>query len=293
VQLLLAASGAATSSVLLLREEGIMAVTDRIRAEVFTRDRAICAFSGRPLWNLDTGPTPFWDMDWVDHIRPSSRGGSDELDNLVCSSSFHNSKKANNSADTGYMFRCGLPTDSYFDIHRVVPVGLANDLRRFRELDPSDWYLNRAIANILVYLDGYYFGGKYKRKKSFWCQSAWGRIKLWQIEAARPGYRSLRSRGLIRYPSDASTLLFLKLTTARSLRDVLRVASDLWPYLLTNYDAWFYFIEAKSHRKRMAILRRAVQNRRAHPHLVAAMRSNVAALREFDEICHLEPAASS
>lgn len=265
-----------------------MALTDKIRAEVFKRDHAICAFSGRPLWNLDTGPTPFWDMDWVDHICPAAHGGPDLTANLVCSSSFHNKKKGDNSKDTGYMFRCGLPTDSYFDIHRVVPVGLANDLRRFSNLEPSDWYFNRAIANILVALDRYYWGRKYKHQKLFWCKSAWRRIRLWQMQAARPGYRSLKSRGLVRYPRDASTLLLLELTTARSLRDVCRIASDLWPYLLANYDAWFYFIESKSDCGRKLKLRRARQNTRIHPHLLTAMRGNFAALKGFGEICWID-----
>jgi len=49
--------------------------SDRQKAEIFARDRATCCFSGANLWLLDAPLRPGFQMGWVDHIRPSSRGG--------------------------------------------------------------------------------------------------------------------------------------------------------------------------------------------------------------------------
>ena len=58
-----------------------MAVTDAMRAKVFARDKGICAFSGLSLWILDYS-TPISHHDWVDHVRPASRGGKKNVELL-------------------------------------------------------------------------------------------------------------------------------------------------------------------------------------------------------------------
>jgi 5-methylcytosine-specific restriction endonuclease McrA len=59
-------------------------MNDALRAAVFARDKAICSFSGLSVWYLDHGTAPFSHADWVDHVKPKSRGGKDTLENLVC-----------------------------------------------------------------------------------------------------------------------------------------------------------------------------------------------------------------
>ena len=97
-----------------------MALNDNLRAAVYGRDKAICSFSGLSLWLLDCGTAPFGQPDWVDHVKPVSRGGADALENLVCASFFHNSKKTNNGSDTGYLFRQGQSTETFFWNHGVI-----------------------------------------------------------------------------------------------------------------------------------------------------------------------------
>ena len=48
--------------------------TENQKAEIFSRDRATCAFSGISLWFLDVGIGSNWQVDWVDHILPSAAG---------------------------------------------------------------------------------------------------------------------------------------------------------------------------------------------------------------------------
>jgi hypothetical protein len=91
-----------------------MALGDAVRAAVYERDKAICAFSGVSLWLLDYGALPGFPGDWPDHIRPASRGGKDTPENLVCASHFYNEKKRNNGRDNAYLFTNGRPTDIFF-----------------------------------------------------------------------------------------------------------------------------------------------------------------------------------
>ena len=54
--------------------------SDSIRAAIYARDRGTCCVSGVNLWLLDAPLRTGWQSDWVDHIKPSSRGGSAEDD---------------------------------------------------------------------------------------------------------------------------------------------------------------------------------------------------------------------
>ena len=58
--------------------------TDNQKAEIFVRDAATCGFSGISLWFLDNGIKSNWQVDWVDHIKPSASGGGAEIENGIC-----------------------------------------------------------------------------------------------------------------------------------------------------------------------------------------------------------------
>ncbi len=62
----------------------------------------------------DLSKVRLWDIDWVDHVIPSSRGGKAELSNGICDSSFFNSKKRNNSVGNVYLFDEGRPTSAFY-----------------------------------------------------------------------------------------------------------------------------------------------------------------------------------
>jgi hypothetical protein len=151
-----------------------VSLTDKLRAAVFARDKAICSFSGLSLWLLDYGTAPFAQPDWADHIKPVSRGGKDTLDNLVCASFFYNSKKTNNGSDTQYLFRDGQPTDAFFWNHGYLSREQGVILRRHETICESDWYFNRAIYNLTCAMIT--DGSVVTRSPAYWQQSAYKRL---------------------------------------------------------------------------------------------------------------------
>jgi prevent-host-death family protein len=74
--------------------------SDKEKAKIYARDRATWCFSGANLWLLDAPLRCGWQSDWVDHVKPRSRGGSAGLKNGVFASHTFNSKKRNNTANT-------------------------------------------------------------------------------------------------------------------------------------------------------------------------------------------------
>src|ERR1043166_4837665 len=157
-----------------------MPLTDKIRAAVFARDKGICAFSGVSLWILDYGTAPFGHPDWPDHVMPVSRGGKDTLDNLVCASFFHNSKKRNNSSDKAYLFRNGAPTELFYWTHGELSEVQADVMRRHSALVETDWYFNRALFIIRVALADEADGAIVTRGRDYWLNSAYKRLSAYR-----------------------------------------------------------------------------------------------------------------
>ncbi len=96
------------------------ALTDDMRAKVFIRDRATCAFSGISLWLLDYGAAP-GEEDWPDHILPVARKGTNDLDNLVCASAEYNFAKRVNTTSNLFLYRSGLPTSAAYELFARIP----------------------------------------------------------------------------------------------------------------------------------------------------------------------------
>lgn len=155
-------------------------MNDALRAAVFARDKGICSFSGLSLWYLDHGTAPFAHPDWVDHVRPKSKNGTDTLDNLVCASHFYNRKKLNNVSDRQYFFREGRPTEQFFWTHGELSRQQADLLARHSRLEVSDWYFNRAIFNIMVAIGDELAGAKVSRSRGYWLKSAKKRMSIWK-----------------------------------------------------------------------------------------------------------------
>lgn len=88
--------------------------SDKDRAIIFVRDRATCAFSGKNLWILDQGIIHF-DWDWVDHIKPYSKGGkTDSSNGMLASSKYNYITGANNKKL--YLYDYGFPKFRTVDI---------------------------------------------------------------------------------------------------------------------------------------------------------------------------------
>ena len=191
-----------------------MALSDNIRAKVFFRDKGICAFSGLSLWILDYG-TPIWHHDWVDHIKPVSRGGDGALDNLVCASFFHNGKKRNNGADNSYLFRDGEPTDLFFWNHGEVSSEQADLIRRHRALKESDWYLNRALSRVMIALRNEWNVVVAVRTPEYWLSAAAKSFEGWRRHGGDASVEAFDRRGLVKYPDAPDVQIMLAMSTAR------------------------------------------------------------------------------
>jgi len=66
--------------------------------QIFMRDNYRCVYCGREL----VGDINDWLSIEVDHLKPSSKGGSDEMDNLVTSCNVCNKMKSDYFPDEGF-----------------------------------------------------------------------------------------------------------------------------------------------------------------------------------------------
>lgn len=174
------------------------AFTDRQKAHIFVRDRAICCYSGASLWILDYGAHISWHVDWVDHVLPVSLGGLATLDNALCASYVANSDK---SAGGGVppILCAGVPTEHFRSLADEARERVVNDLSRFAQLHESDWYLNRALFRLLLgtlwYVDVNDGLPPRKRGDSYYAKAALNMLRAWR--RAGRNVASIEERGLL------------------------------------------------------------------------------------------------
>ena len=122
--------------------------SDETRATIYAWDRAVCAMTGANLWMLDYGLSGLEQEDWADHVKPAARGGRHEAKNGVCASANANFTKGANGRANEFWFIGGRPTYRYFADLGKVPEATARWLQR--DVQPRDWYFNRAVRNLLL-----------------------------------------------------------------------------------------------------------------------------------------------
>lgn len=242
-----------------------MSFSDAQRAAIFVRDRAVCSFTGKSLWILDYGASPLWDYDWADHIQPVSRGGKSVLENGACVSSQRNWSRRNNGADNRYLFRAGRPTEYCLYDLGEIPSLIAFRLRRFAALELSDWYFNRALFSVLIYLQDRYDGERgYVRDERYWCRAAAKKLSIWRRMIARRDYRSFERRGLVsRSPSpDIALMLELRAVNGDQVGadEVMRIGRRLYRYYRANAEAVERFAAAENDRQRATIVQSLGRN---------------------------------
>lgn len=262
-----------------------MALSDQLRAAVYARDKAICAFSGSSVWIPDYGTSLLVAHDWPDHIKPASRKGADSLSNLVCASYFYNRKKLNNGSDTSYLFFAGAPTPIFFWRIGQISAEQIDLLRSHAAICPADWYFNRALANINIAHQNRYFGYKAVRTSSYWISAAASKLTDW---SRLGGINDFRRRGLIRYPKSPDVMLMLELakcdfstSQARLKRRVKDIYEQLYPYFKANSDALDAFISAEVAMERKRILRQAMDNKLVTLPTRQLLRGNTTAMKEW------------
>jgi hypothetical protein len=247
-------------------------MNDALRAAVFARDKAICSFSGLSVWYLDHGTAPFAHPDWVDHVRPKSRGGKDTLDNLVCASHFYNRKKLNNGSDCQYLFSCGAPTEIFYFTHGALSIQQAQLLKSHSGILVSDWYFNRAIFNLMVAVWDELAKNDATRTRDYWMAAAQKRMTAWQKLSV--GVPSFEDRGLVRFPDADDVRWMLLIRTAETDGEWLRVYKALLKWARSNERMLTKFIKAGDSERRSKVADSARREGTATFPLLAAMSEN-------------------
>lgn len=249
--------------------------SDKQRAIIYARDRATCAFSTKSLWALDYGIIPGWVVDWVDHVLPCSMGGSNDLENGVCASNFFNSKKRCNIDENNYFVREGALTQHYIDLFGRPPVSLVNQLERLKNIEPADWYFNRAIVDLFVGFevrcDKEFKAKDWRRNDAYWFDAAWKRLRKFHEQKTS---LSIADRSLVK---DRSTfglddLLPLELIDSRSQFDDL--LEHLYQSFRENYQAVFRYHQLKTVREQTAFLWQLENNNKINPIVFHTLKGN-------------------
>ena len=214
--------------------------TNRQKSLIYERDRAICAFSGKSLWILDYGINPLWEMDWVDHIKPSKRGGESSLENGICAGAFFNSKKRDNSWDNVYFFKDGKPTSHYYFIYGEIPENIGKILIRNRSMHFSDWYLNRAFAMFMLIFRHNrrkQMGKTDVRGEEYYAKACLKMLGEWRKIAEREKVEKLEDRGLVPTPTSSDQNELLSLRDIYTVKEIIDKAASLYPMYDASCDA--------------------------------------------------------
>lgn len=236
-------------------------LTDDLRAKVFVRDRGVCSFSGQSLWVFDSGATPLFEHDWPDHIKPISRGGKNELENLAVAGADRNWSKSNNSRDTGFLFSRGVPSYNYFPISTLYSDKVFASMRAHKNLVDSDWYFNRSVSSIFIWAYTVYWGGRAKRGKHYWLGSGWKRLQIWQRFSREFNVASFRARGLVPYPRSPDIVAILRLRNCESYKSFCTMAEIIRTHYSHNQNLWWQYLEAPTPRSRKKIANRYLTTR--------------------------------
>ncbi|WP_324733302.1 HNH endonuclease [Pseudomonas paeninsulae] len=212
--------------------------SDAQKAEIFVRDRGVCAFSGKSLWMLDYGVSPTYGIDWVDHIIPAARGGDNSTENGVCASHFYNSKKRDNSNDNKFMFRNGRPTSYFFYFYETLPLNIADHLSRFSQAQPSDWYFNRALFRFMLgvaSIRARETGKVNKRDENYYAKSTLKILNKWKYLAM--GSKSIHLRGLAPENCTDDQLALLKIAQFNDQEQLAEHMRACYPWFSTSCTA--------------------------------------------------------
>ncbi len=213
--------------------------SNKQKAKIYARDRAICCFSGASLWLLDYGAAPST-IDWADHIHPSALGGEADLENGSCASWLYNWVKRQHTAGV-YLYQQGRPTADFYLLHETLSENVAAHLKRFSTLHWSDWYFNRAVFHVLLAasqkgerrMDGKVF----KRDSNYWCGASLKSLDEWRRHSEGEGVSSFKSRGLLLKRLTADQMILFNLCEATQLSQVKRACQELTPYVKASEEA--------------------------------------------------------
>jgi len=211
--------------------------TDRQRAEIFVRDRATCAYSGKSLWALDFGAAPY-SSPFIDHYTPCAKGGKADMDNGVCSSAQYNKDKRDKVSGI-VLFWGGRPTEYYYTYHHALTAEMGQQLLRLSKLHVSDWQFNRAATNVLI--GAALMGEKrgdgrpFTRNTRYWAGAAVKALQTWGKQAGDT--TDFKSRGLVEDKPSIDKRLLLSMTPDSTVEEIERLIAELQPYVQDSWEA--------------------------------------------------------
>lgn len=215
------------------------------KAEIYSWDRAVCAFTGASLWILDYGASGLFQEDWMDHIKPAARKGSHEAANGVCAAASANWVKGANGRANEYWFVGGRPTWNFYENVGRVPKDTARALRR--QVEPRDWYFNHCLRNLMwrvANLAGGSDDPRHTKRPDYYPKAAWRFLE--QFRAEWPTGKSLtvktaihdwQYRRLLPKTLSPDQLKLLDVLESTSWHDIERIANNLTATYRAN-DKW-------------------------------------------------------
>jgi hypothetical protein len=256
--------------------------SDAQKAQIYKRDRATCAFSGRSLWNLDFGACPFsTEWDWADHVKPRARKGGGDVSNGLCVSSLFNAKKRANGADTFSLLAdlCGdgkaaVPSEDHYRYFGTLSKEWREQLWRLRNIEERDWYFNRAVCHLIwaCYLSFHRTSGK--RKPEYYRNSALK--KLAEFRDREGSRKDLEERGLVLNPACRDVDLLLSMIAEQPLSEFDQKLRQLKRIYAENARTMDHFWQAYTSRNLSRMQQQtktARKNKLISPAVTAAMES--------------------
>ncbi len=244
------------------------------RAEIYARDRAICVFSGKSLWHLDYGACPLSESNWIDHVKPSRRGGRAKLANGVCASYTYNLKKRANGADNFFWLDPeseGKPSEAYFYYFGAIQPHLASQLKRLSAIKPMDWFFNQAVSRLMWVCDATANRSGHERTPTKWAHSAAGMLKQFRDKGGTAA--SLKKRGLVLHPKQEDVQILLSMISEISAREYRRKVKRLKEIYLANHRAMQRFWAEDTATGLWREHRKASKNPDISPAVLDAMKS--------------------
>jgi hypothetical protein len=172
--------------------------SEETKSDAFARDKAMCCYTGKSLWMADYGMDPDASADWLDHLVPASKGGSNDIGNALTTSWLWN-KWRGAGEQMPALFFAGVPTFAgEWALGEKVMV-FFDGVQRMEKLDPSDWWLNRALWNTFIATQNELLrrsGTVRKRGPDYWARAALRMLDEWRKRAARDGVKPPEKRKL-------------------------------------------------------------------------------------------------
>lgn len=207
--------------------------SDETKAEVFTRDRAMCCYTGKSLWMPDYGMDPDASADWIDHIDPASKGGTNDSNNALTTSWLWN-KFRSDGPRIPWLFFAGSPT--YAGEYALGDNVLATleRVERMASLEPSDWWLNRALWNTWIGVNTELLqrdGVARKRGRDYWARCVIRQLSEWRKRAARDGVKPPEKRKLQPKSKDRDVQLLWSVRLVETEKELSKLIDELLPWM--------------------------------------------------------------